>query len=205
MCPAGIPYVRRASTTPGWAIGAWNAASDSSNQIKQSVSGIEHTAPKSPVSLAEIARATSAQRARSPKASWVFTNDNLPTSGGISIVGQRSPSADKSASTDDGNPADPSGEKSETHWRERFSQVRTKLRQHQEAVEIMQRELGELNVQYYPNPQEALAQSITRSDINSKVAAIEVKKREIAALQQQLSDMEDELRKSGGDPGWARE
>jgi cell division protein FtsL len=44
----------------------------------------------------------------------------------------------------------------------------------------------------------------TRNEINEKNAKIEQKKQDIANLKQQLSDMEDELRKSGGDPGWAR-
>jgi parvulin-like peptidyl-prolyl isomerase len=135
----------------------------------------------------------------------VFTNDNLPTAGGISLVGQQAPAANNAAVSDGKKASWTNGEKGEVYWWQRFSQVRTRLRQDQEAIEIMQRELGELDVQYYPNPQEALVQSVTRSDINSKTAAIAAKKSEIVALQQQLSDMEDELRQSGGDPGWARE
>jgi hypothetical protein len=136
-----------------------------------------------------------------PRVAIAFTNDNLPTASGLSVVGQRAVSTKSSAPGNGGKPGGAPGGKSETYWRQRFSEVRTKLRQAQEAVEIMHRELGELNVQYYPNPQEPLAQSITRSNINSKMAAIAAKKKEVAALQQQLSDKEDELRKSGGDPG----
>jgi septal ring factor EnvC (AmiA/AmiB activator) len=43
-----------------------------------------------------------------------------------------------------------------------------------------------------------------RTEINDKTAKIEAKKKELAQLQQQLDDMEAELRKAGGDPGWAR-
>jgi len=43
-----------------------------------------------------------------------------------------------------------------------------------------------------------------RSDINERTAKIDAKKKELDALNQKLSDMEDELRRAGGDPGWAR-
>ena len=49
-----------------------------------------------------------------------------------------------------------------------------------------------------------MQQGLTRSDINEKTAKIEAKKKQIAADQQAISDAEDELRKSGGDSGWAR-
>jgi len=47
-------------------------------------------------------------------------------------------------------------------------------------------------------------QQYNRSDINDHKAKIDAKQKEIDGLKQQLSDMEDELRKAGGDPGWAR-
>jgi cell division protein FtsL len=47
-------------------------------------------------------------------------------------------------------------------------------------------------------------EQFTRKDINDKNAKIDQKKQQIADLKKQLSDMEDDLRKSGGDPGWAR-
>jgi hypothetical protein len=49
-----------------------------------------------------------------------------------------------------------------------------------------------------------LQQEITRSDINDKAAQIEDKKKKIEADKQAIEDAEEELRKSGGDPGWAR-
>jgi uncharacterized protein YoxC len=47
-------------------------------------------------------------------------------------------------------------------------------------------------------------QQYDRKDINDKTAKVDAKKKEIEDLKKQLSDMEDELRKAGGDPGWAR-
>jgi hypothetical protein len=39
--------------------------------------------------------------------------------------------------------------------------------------------------------------------INEKDAKIAAKKKEIDQIKQQISNMEEALRKSGGDPGWA--
>jgi hypothetical protein len=68
----------------------------------------------------------------------------------------------------------------------------------------MQRELDKDQVQYYNDPQKALMQQHDRSDINDKTSKIDAKKKEIETLKQQLSDLEDDLRKAGGDSGWAR-
>jgi hypothetical protein len=68
----------------------------------------------------------------------------------------------------------------------------------------MQRELGTLSLQYYPDPNKGMQQQLSRDDINKKTADIETKKKEIAADQQAIDDAEDDLRKAGGDPGWAR-
>lgn len=46
---------------------------------------------------------------------------------------------------------------------------------------------------------------MTRKNINAHRKAIENKKKELAKLQSTLSDLKDELRHSGGDPGWSRE
>ena len=69
----------------------------------------------------------------------------------------------------------------------------------------MQRELGVDNVQFNGgDPMKAMQQQMTRDDINKKTADIETKKKQVAADQQAISDAEDDLRKSGGDPGWSR-
>jgi len=57
---------------------------------------------------------------------------------------------------------------------------------------------------YYSDPQKALAEQYSRKDITDADTKIEAKKQEIAQMKQHISDLEDELRKSGGDPGWAR-
>jgi hypothetical protein len=96
-------------------------------------------------------------------------------------------------------------DKGEEYWRKRFAEARYKLRMAEEERDILQRELGVLSVQYDPNPAKALFEGATNKKINEHRKAIEDKKAEIATLRQELSDLEDDLRRAGGHPGWARE
>ena len=162
-------------------------------------------APAQPDPLAAAARRTREEKKDQAKPARVFTNDNIPTTGGISAVGETS----SSASGDKGDKADApakdnSLEAQEKTWRERFSKLRHKLEQDQQELDVMQRELGVLDVQYYNNPVKAMQQELTRSDINKKTSDIDAKKALVEADKQAISDAEDDLRKAGGDPGWAR-
>jgi hypothetical protein len=153
-------------------------------------------------SLAEAARKAREQKKDASKSAKVFTNDNMPTQGGISTVGEgtSAPAAGNEAAQG-GTTKAANDEKS---WREKFAQLHHKLEQDQANLDVMQRELGQLNIQYYDDPMKAMQQELTRSDINNKVADIDKMKAQIEADKQAISDAEDELRKSGGDPGWAR-
>jgi predicted RNase H-like nuclease (RuvC/YqgF family) len=94
-------------------------------------------------------------------------------------------------------------ESAETKWRKQFKEVYATLDRAQRELDILQREDNKAQVQYYSDPQKALAEQYTRKDINEHDAKIAAKKQEIAQLHQKLDDMEEALRKSGGDPGWA--
>jgi chromosome segregation ATPase len=93
---------------------------------------------------------------------------------------------------------------SESAWRKRFQAQRDKIAKAEKELDILGRELEKAQVQYYPDPQKAMAQQNTRADIIAINAKIDAKKQELDHLKQGLSDLEDQLRKSGGDPGWAR-
>lgn len=88
-------------------------------------------------------------------------------------------------------------------WRKRFKEAYAKLAQLEKELDILQREENKDQVQYYPDPQKAMTEGYTRKDINEADAKIAAKKQEIDQQKQKISDMEDELRKAGGDPGWA--
>jgi chromosome segregation ATPase len=94
-------------------------------------------------------------------------------------------------------------ESAETKWRKQFKEAYANLNRAQRELDVLQREDNKAQVQYYSDPQKALAEQYSRKEINDKDAKIAAKKKEIEQIKQQISDMEDALRKSGGDPGWA--
>lgn len=165
--------------------------------------------------LADAARKAREQKKEAPKPKKVFTNDDIaPAAPAPATSGTQAQGGDKAAqpqaagkesasAKDSGAPKeDPNGEAA---WRKRFADQRTKIAKAQAELDVLQRELQKSQVQYYPDPQKAMQQQYSRKDVNDTQAKIDEKKQEIAQLQQQLSDMEDQLKQSGGDPGWARE
>jgi hypothetical protein len=153
-------------------------------------------------SLAEAARKAREERKGITKHAKVYDNDNIARNAGtISVVGEETTKGEAAALTKE----EKTQKKDEAYWRARFAKARAKLKRNQDELDVLQRELGQLEIQYYPDPMKALEQQYSRSDINNQVAKIDAKKKEIEQDQQALSDLEDELRRSGGDPGWARE
>jgi chromosome segregation ATPase len=153
--------------------------------------------------VAAAARKAREQQKTAPKPKKVLTNDDMPsvptdTKSGDTTAAKTD---DQKAPAPDEKPDDPNGEAA---WRKRFQQIHDKIATAQQQLDVLQRELEKDQVQYYSDPQKALQQQHDRSDVNDHMAKIDAKKKEIDSLNQQLSDMEDELRKSGGDPGWAR-
>jgi DNA repair exonuclease SbcCD ATPase subunit len=152
--------------------------------------------------LAEAARKAREQRKNISKPAKVYDNDNIPQRpGAVSVIGEATTKEQAEALTKE----EKTGKKDEAYWRARFAKAHAKLKKDQDELAVLQRELGRLQVQYYPDPMKALEQQYTRSDINKQTAKIDAKQKEVQADQQAISDLEDELRRSGGDPGWARE
>jgi len=163
--------------------------------------------PQSSDPVADAARKARAEKQAAAKPKKVYTDDdfaskkNTPATPAAKTGGDQASATDATAATDAAALNDP---KSEAYWRKRFRTVREKLDNSEKELDVLQRELNKDQVQYYSDPQKALMQQYDRKDINDKTAKVDAKKKEIEDLKKQLSDMEDELRKAGGDPGWAR-
>lgn len=160
--------------------------------------------------VAAAARKAREQQKNAPKPKKVITNDDIPSASANAhdsgTATTKTGDQQESAQASDQAAKDIAQEdpKSEVYWRKRFKVTHDKLAQAEKELDVLQREFDKDQVQYYPDPQKALMQQYNRSDINEKAAKIDAKQKEIESLNQQLSDMEDDLRKAGGDPGWAR-
>src|SRR6516165_5097823 len=149
--------------------------------------------------VAAAARRSREQQKTAAKPAKVVTNDDFPSPPAPTTT----PASDTKATAEGKQEAD-NDPKSEAYWRKRFRKLHDKLAQSEKELDILQRELDKNQVQYYSDPQKALVEQHARADINEGTTKIDAKKKEIESLKQQLSDLEDELRKAGGDPGWAR-
>jgi chromosome segregation ATPase len=159
--------------------------------------------------VADAARRSREKQKTAPKPKKVYTDDDVKPATPSSEAGAATGAGSAQAAPDNGQGAAAAGtdkgkDDAETAWRKRFADQRGKIAAAEKELDILQRESEKAQVQYYNDPQKALMEQNTRKDINEKNAKIDQKKQEIANLKQQLSDMEDDLRKSGGDPGWAR-
>jgi hypothetical protein len=157
--------------------------------------------------VADAARKAREDKKNAAKPKKIYTDDDVKPASAAAPGNAPGAAATAGASTDtqktDGDAAkeDPNGEKA---WRKRFKDQHDKLAKAETELDVLQRESQKLQVEYYPDPQKALTEQNSRKDINEKMAKIAAKQQEIAQLKQGLEDMEADLRKSGGDPGWAR-
>ena len=123
------------------------------------------------------------------------------TTSGTEAAAGGAQTADAKKTEDPAQKEDPNGEKA---WRKRFGEQHDKIAKTEKELDILQRELEKSSVQYYADPTKAMKEQNSRAEVSDKTAKIDAKKKELAQLRQQLDDMEAELRKAGGDPGWAR-
>jgi chromosome segregation ATPase len=162
--------------------------------------------------VADAARRAREAKQTAPKPKKVYTDDDVsrpkPAPAATSTTGDSSTqeSSKPVASTTSKTPTSTDQDaKAEADWRKRFKEQRDNIARAEKELDILQRENQKDQIQYYPDPQKAMTEQYTRKDINEKDAKIAAKRKEIEQLKQGLSDLEDALRKAGGDSGWARE
>lgn len=164
-------------------------------------------------SLGDAARKARAQKKDSGKPPKVFTNDDVgDLKGAISVIGNEPAPASRADTTaektDDKKAANGADAKKgqaqdESAWRAKFAAARRTLADDSKELDILQREFNLKQEQFYQDPTAALKEQYSRDDLNKTQSQIEAKKQDVEKDKQALSDLEDQLRKSGGDAGWA--
>jgi hypothetical protein len=149
-------------------------------------------------SLGDLARKVREEKAKAgTKPVKVYTNDNIPKNVVIGVA----PMPVVEAATHQAN----AGEvHDEAYYRKAKQEIMDRKQLHERQLDVLQQKLGQNNMQYYPDPNKALLQQYTRSDINKLQEDIDKKNAEIAADDKALADLEEQLRREGGEPGWLR-
>jgi len=183
---------------------AWRLPIDAKPVIQDQTQTQSQTQGAQQDSVADAARkAREKAKANAAPAKKTYTNDNVPALRGneISILAPNANQLKETAPDAGAKSAEP--KKDEAYWRKKFAEARTKLEIAQKELEISQRELNLLQTQYYADPNKALQQQLSRDDINTKTTKVDEAKQKVADLTQAIEDLKDDLRHSGGEPGWA--
>ncbi|HLJ41655.1 MAG TPA: hypothetical protein VKT50_09220 [Candidatus Acidoferrales bacterium] len=143
--------------------------------------------------LVEAARRARQAKKATPAPSVVFTNENMPTSAtAISVVGNASASGDSSANARALEAQDAKND--ERMWRQKFGVARSKLREDKDKLAELKSNYNALGFARYFN----------ETDTAARQQAMLVQEKQVAADQKVIDDLEDALRKAGGDPAWSR-
>jgi len=185
-------------------------------------------------SLGEIARQERAKKgaAAPAKASRVFTNENLPSKGGLSTSdtgaapkakageakegeakegeakaegkeGEKKAEGKEGEKKTEGEAAKPTAEV-EKEYREKAAKLRDALATEERRLDVLQRESNLAGIQYYSDPNRAMNEQYSRNELNTRQAEIDKQKATVEAARRAISNLEDELRKKNLPPGWAR-
>lgn len=155
-------------------------------------------------SLGQVARELRASR-KAANAAPLYTNDNLPHSdAGLSILGPstlRPPAAEGSASSGAGSPA---AIQQIAYLHGELARAQTGLQLHQRELSVLQQQIGQSKMQWYPNPSQTLMQEYSRQNVSGLADKIAQKKQQIAGDQQAIEGLNDQLQRAQAQYGWVR-
>jgi chromosome segregation ATPase len=157
-------------------------------------------------SVVDAARKARAEKKDAPKSKMVIDNDNLGTlTGTVNVVGEASaqPADETKKPVAEKTPKSGEAVKDEAYWRQKFADANKKLADDQHELDIMQREFNLKQEQYYTDPMAALKQEYSRQDLNDSKTKIDDMTAKVDQDKSDISNLEDQLRQAGGDPGWA--
>ncbi|MCH7979641.1 MAG: hypothetical protein IH935_11795 [Acidobacteria bacterium] len=164
-------------------------------------------------SLVEVARQQRARKAQQGKAVKVFTNDQLSRpSSSSSRTATRAAEAQKPEGEEQMDAADTTEAESareerarlEKEYREKFAQLREELSYEERKLDVMQRELNLMQIQYYSDPNVAMREQHERGEINQRMQDLEAQKAAVEQKKAAITAMEEELRREGLPVGWSR-
>ena len=103
-------------------------------------------------------------------------------------------------------PAAPSDNKSrdEKYWRAQFQKARDDVRKAEERVQLLDLKVKELNTQVLRQSDIYNREYRLGPEIADTQKQLDESRKAVDQAKKKITDLEDELRRSGGMPGWAR-
>lgn len=168
--------------------------------------------------LGELAQRVRAQRTQHELANVpYYTNETLPRGGGVSIVGG---AVTRAASTSGGEGAEGATEGAasaeseepecgEQCWRQRFQEKRQQIILAERELSILEQDYQLARRQYDRDPNRAMRDQYSNTTAGGRrlqqlLEQIRDKQQELQRLQTELVQLQNDLRRAGGKPGWAR-
>ncbi|MDE3179262.1 MAG: hypothetical protein KGM47_06325 [Acidobacteriota bacterium] len=157
-------------------------------------------------SLGELAREAQAARGRlNLKNVPRFTNDNLPKGeGGLSVLGPSEMAGGNAVASAVSTEGSSTSGQQIAYLRQELNQAQTHLRLHQRELAVLQQQISQSKMQWYPNPSKTLMQEYSRSNISGLSNEIDNTKRQIAQDQQAVANLSDQLQRLQARNGWVK-
>jgi chromosome segregation ATPase len=92
----------------------------------------------------------------------------------------------------------------EKYWRERFQQARNDAKRAEARVVLLDNKLKELNTQFLNRTDIYNRENVVGKEIGDAQKQLDDAHKEADQANQKITDLEDELHRAGGPPGWAR-
>lgn len=166
-------------------------------------------------SLGELARREEARRKAVTSTAKVYTNDNIqpvpapappsdqagapgsaPGSQGSGVLAEKPPSMPAEQPPDDPR-------KTESYWRERITSARQQRDRNSVYMDALQSRINALWADFTARDDPA-QRAVIASERQRALDELERLKQEQANLEKQITDIEEDARKSGVPPGWIR-
>jgi chromosome segregation ATPase len=154
-------------------------------------------------SIAEVAR-QERERQKSARSTVVITSQTRTTTAeSPSTTSTPAAATATTAAAGSSGPTDNNG-RDEKYWRAAFQKARDDAKRAETKVEVLDLRVKDLNTQLLRQSDIYNKENRVGADITAAQKELEDARKETEQAKKKVTDLEDELRKSGGPAGWAR-
>jgi hypothetical protein len=159
--------------------------------------------------LGELAQQEKEKRTKGPKASKVYTNEDIgssssapPASNSSSLPDQKVPAPATTGSAVPGAASAPPKEDPERIWSKKFIDAKKKLQEAQNKAQALQNSINDLNLRLLRQGDIYDREHLLGPMIAQTQQQIAQNKADIQSAEQELENLREELRKSGNPVSW---